>query len=303
MTIKEKWRQDEYIAKANEVEKKYNIPENLLVGLLKTESGLNPKAVSSVGAKGIAQFMPGTAKEFGIDPYNTDQAIEAAGKYLYQNYKKLGNWEDTLRSYNMGLSGVQKWKEGKRALPKETQDYVGKVYKNMGVNSIPNTESINIEVSNLHNPIQSGNFASVPDMYVEPKEEVKVVEVEKQQPKENPLMQRYQDSMQQSVAPQYEEEQYVLPELTDVLGMFSNVSSFVDNPIAKKGGTIPVSSNGMYEYPNQEVIVPTNGSITMKGIPHKILGISKETGEKKLMSPNLEYFFKNTKNVLEIPVK
>lgn len=64
---------------------------------------------------------------------------------------------------------------------------------------------------------------------------------------------------------------------------------------------IPVSSRGMYDYPNQEVIVPTNGSITMKGIPHKIKAKSLETGEEKILKPNREYYFKNTKNVLEIP--
>ncbi len=57
----------------------------------------------------------------------------------------------------------------------------------------------------------------------------------------------------------------------------------------------------MYDYPNQEVIVPTNGSITMKGIPHKIKAKSLETGEEKILKPNREYYFKNTKNVLEIP--
>jgi hypothetical protein len=67
------------------------------------------------------------------------------------------------------------------------------------------------------------------------------------------------------------------------------------------GGAIPISSQGMYEYQNQEVIVPTNGSITMKNIPHDILGISQETGQQILMKPEKEYFFPNTQNVLEIP--
>lgn len=71
----------------------------------------------------------------------------------------------------------------------------------------------------------------------------------------------------------------------------------------QEGGKIPISSRGMYDFPNTTVQVPTNGSITMKNIPHNILGISMETGEKKLMKPDLDYFFKNTKNVLEIPKK
>ena len=70
----------------------------------------------------------------------------------------------------------------------------------------------------------------------------------------------------------------------------------VDNPF-----DIPITENGLWEYPNQEVIVPTNGSITMKGVGYPVIGKSLETGEEKLMMPGEEYFFKNTKNVHETP--
>ena len=70
----------------------------------------------------------------------------------------------------------------------------------------------------------------------------------------------------------------------------------VDNPF-----NIPITENGLWEYPNQEVIVPTNGSITMKGVNYPVVGKSLETGEEKLMMPDEEYFFNNTENVHEIP--
>ena len=70
----------------------------------------------------------------------------------------------------------------------------------------------------------------------------------------------------------------------------------VDNPF-----DIPITENGLWEYPNQEVIVPTNGSITMKGVGYPVIGKSLETGEEKIMMPGEEYFFKNTKNVHETP--
>lgn len=73
------------------------------------------------------------------------------------------------------------------------------------------------------------------------------------------------------------------------------------NYYAQNGGEIPVSSKGMWEYPNQPVIVPTLGSITMENMDYPVFGKSLETGEIKLMQPNKNYFFKNTKNVLEIP--
>ena len=115
-----------------------------------------------------------------------------------------------------------------------------------------------------------------------------------------------------------------LMNLTDEKGLLEMLNYMAETPknkekqyVAQQGGKqnytenelaflseiqgIPVSSRGMYDYPNQEVIVPTNGSITMKGIPHKIKAKSLETGEEKILKPNREYYFKNTKNVLEIP--
>lgn len=71
---------------------------------------------------------------------------------------------------------------------------------------------------------------------------------------------------------------------------------------AQNGGIIPVSENGVYEYPMQEVIVPTqDGRITMSEVDYPIVGISMETGEQQFMMPEGEYSFDNTKNVFEVP--
>jgi hypothetical protein len=67
------------------------------------------------------------------------------------------------------------------------------------------------------------------------------------------------------------------------------------------GGQIPTSENGLYDYPQQMVVVPTkNGKITMKGINYPVLGIA-DTGEEVLMQPEKEYHFKGATEVLEIP--
>lgn len=65
--------------------------------------------------------------------------------------------------------------------------------------------------------------------------------------------------------------------------------------------TIPVSPNGVYDHPYQNVIVPTQGNITMKNVDYPILGISMETGQRQMMLPGDNYNFENTQNVLEIP--
>ena len=93
--------------------------------LLATESGGDRWAESPKGAKGIAQFMDGTAKDYGVsDPYNPEQAIPAAGHYLSDLTKRYaGDKEKAAAAYNFGPGNV----DAGRAYPKETRDYVTKV--------------------------------------------------------------------------------------------------------------------------------------------------------------------------------
>lgn len=69
----------------------------------------------------------------------------------------------------------------------------------------------------------------------------------------------------------------------------------------QQGGQIPTSRNGVFDTNGEPVIVPSP-NISMKNVDYPIMGISQETGEKKMMIPNMQYFFNDTKNVLEIPM-
>lgn len=102
--------------------KQYNIPAAVLSALLKQESGFNPNAKSPVGASGIAQFMPGTAKQYNIDPLNPEQAIPAAAKYISEAMDKYGKLDWALASYNAGHGAVDKF--GGIPPYKETKNYV-----------------------------------------------------------------------------------------------------------------------------------------------------------------------------------
>ncbi|TCW09792.1 transglycosylase-like protein with SLT domain [Raoultella sp. BIGb0138] len=115
------------------LEGKYGLPEGLLYSVAATESGGDPFAESKAGAKGLFQFMPGTARDMGLkgrDVYDPHKSSEAAARYLSWLMDATGgDLEKTLASYNWGLGNVQK--KGMGNMPEETRNYVPKVMAGM----------------------------------------------------------------------------------------------------------------------------------------------------------------------------
>lgn len=113
-----------------------------LVYLAAIESTLNPRAYSSAKAAGIWQFMPATAKQYGLqvddnvdERYNLEKATAAAARYLRQAYEKYGNWESAMASYNGGqaritseISAQQEPSAFDLYLVEETQRYPYRVF-------------------------------------------------------------------------------------------------------------------------------------------------------------------------------
>ena len=110
------------------------------------ESGLNPVALSRAGAKGLWQFMPVTAREYGLEinslvdeRCNPRLATRAACRYLKNMYNMYGDWTLAIASYNCGPGNVNKaivraggdpknyngsfW-DVYEGLPRETRNYV-----------------------------------------------------------------------------------------------------------------------------------------------------------------------------------
>jgi len=87
----------------------HSVPPAYLAWLLKQESGFNPRAVgintSSGRAQGMAQFMPATAKQYGVDPFDPESAIPGAARYLASLASKHGNWEQALARYGTFSTG------------------------------------------------------------------------------------------------------------------------------------------------------------------------------------------------------
>lgn len=108
----------------------YGIPVDVFEAQINAESGFNPHAVSKAGAEGIAQFMPGTAKGFGLTTgqggtvFDPSKALPAAAKMMAGLINKYnGDIGLALEAYNAGPARVGQYIRGERALPAETTAY------------------------------------------------------------------------------------------------------------------------------------------------------------------------------------
>lgn len=108
---------------------KYNVDPALIASIIKAESNFNPKAVSSAGARGLMQLMPGTAKELGVaNSFNEEENIEAGTRYFKGLLDRFGGkLELALAAYNAGPERVKN--AGGIPNIKETKDYVSKVLR------------------------------------------------------------------------------------------------------------------------------------------------------------------------------
>jgi hypothetical protein len=109
----------DYSALVADAGKTYNIDPALISAVIQTESSGNPKAVSPVGAVGLGQLMPATAKALGVtDPTDPAQAIPAVARLLNENLTRYGNVQDALRAYHGGTDQAN-WGPLTQAYPKK----------------------------------------------------------------------------------------------------------------------------------------------------------------------------------------
>ena len=136
-------RGDIYLPMIKKVFKENGIPEDLAY-LPIIESGFNTKAISPAGAAGLWQFMPATARYYGMERsyYHDDRmdplrATKAAAYHLKILYKQFNDWLLVLSAYNAGSGKIRRaikkykstdfWEIAKgRYLKKETKEYVPK---------------------------------------------------------------------------------------------------------------------------------------------------------------------------------
>jgi hypothetical protein len=104
------------------------IPIRFFANMIEQESSFNPHVVSSAGAQGIAQFMPGTAAEQGLnDPFEPMKALSASAKFVAYLVARFGNLGLAAAAYNAGPQRVDDWLAKRGGLPAETQHYVRQI--------------------------------------------------------------------------------------------------------------------------------------------------------------------------------
>ncbi|GAB6095558.1 hypothetical protein JCM14469_18100 [Desulfatiferula olefinivorans] len=111
------------------VARRYEVDPLLVKAIIAAESGFNPNAVSHVGAQGLMQLMPRTAKALGVeDAFNPEHNIDGGVKYFRKLLDRFdGDVQLALAAYNAGSRKVHKY----RGVPpfSETRNYIEKVFK------------------------------------------------------------------------------------------------------------------------------------------------------------------------------
>ncbi len=132
-------RANRYFPVIEPILKQYGVPDDFKY-LAVIESRLE-NAVSPAGARGIWQFMPVTAREYGMEVsdsvderYHLEKSTEAACRYLLSARKKFGSWTLAAASYNGGMAGITRQIESQKVadyydllLTEETFRYVFRI--------------------------------------------------------------------------------------------------------------------------------------------------------------------------------
>ncbi|WP_306225914.1 lytic transglycosylase domain-containing protein [Bosea beijingensis] len=122
--------QDALCRLIDDAAKAQGVPAAFLTRLIFQESSFRANVTSPAGAQGVAQFMPGTARERGlVDPFDPEQAVPKAAHFLSELRDRFGNWGLAAAAYNGGPNRVAGWLAARKAgqarfLPSETENYV-----------------------------------------------------------------------------------------------------------------------------------------------------------------------------------
>jgi soluble lytic murein transglycosylase-like protein len=115
-----------YAAKVQELAARFDVSPALIEALVWQESRWRANARSPVGARGLAQLMPGTARDLGVNPDDPFANLEGGARYLREQLDRFGgDVEKALAAYNAGPGRVER--AGGIPRIRETQTYVAAI--------------------------------------------------------------------------------------------------------------------------------------------------------------------------------
>ena len=147
--------------------KRNGVPDDVFY-LSAIESYFNIRAYSPAKAAGLWQFIPSTAKQYGLEVndeiderYNVEKSTEAACRYLKNGYAKYGDWATVMASYNAGMNRISKELEHQMAdssfdlyLNEETSRYVFRILAMKVVMEHPFKYGFHLTAEQLYQPIE-----------------------------------------------------------------------------------------------------------------------------------------------------
>ncbi len=123
-----------YSAKVRELAQRFDLSPALIEAVVWQESRWRENAVSPVGARGLAQLMPGTARYLGVDPDDPYANLEGGARYLREQLDRFdGDLERALAAYNAGPGRVER--AGGIPRIRETQLYVAAIMQRLSNHS------------------------------------------------------------------------------------------------------------------------------------------------------------------------
>lgn len=300
----------------------------------KVESGNSYTAVNKASnASGRYQFVRSTWEGLGYDwrdRFNPQLQEEAMTKLTNINKnefrKRFGTDPSDADSYGLHFLGVAGYSKVKKADPNTpmSQLITGKAYdynknvfekngkpitvaqfndwltKKMNVKPSETTQQYSNQETQPYIPLDL-NLPEMTGMAFaeEEKETEEKPQVNKREENANKLsfISDVKELQKQQQEQAYQPPQFLEQQLVEGVAYQPIQQNFQD-------GGIKVDPQGYWnpENLNKPIVIPSP-SISMKNVDFSVLGTSVETGEQKLMQPNKNYFFKNTQNVLEQPVK
>lgn len=143
------------------------LPEDMIY-LAAIESTLNPRALSPAKAAGMWQFMPSTAKEYGLEVgtevderYDIEKSTHAAARYLKNAYSRYGNWESVAASYNGGMARITNELSSQQVksaydlwLAEETMRYMFRLLAMKMIMESPSTYGFQLRPDQLYQPVK-----------------------------------------------------------------------------------------------------------------------------------------------------